>query len=111
MNRHEEMRIACRKFHRAHPEVWRLFVRFSHEKIALGCEHFGAKAVMERIRWETSAGGSSPELKISNNHTAFYARRFNRMHPHLGDGEFFRENAQTSHHHPATGLQQFVVIR
>ena len=111
MTRHEEMRRSCQAFHGEHPEVWKLFVRFTMEKVALGYDNFGAKAVMERIRWETSAGGDDPELKIGNNHTAFYARRFNRLNPDLGDGRFFRLREQTSHYAPATGLSEFVVNR
>ncbi len=111
MTRHEEMRRACQEFHAEHPEVWDLFVRFTNDKIALGYKRFGAKAVMERIRWETSAGGDCHELKICNNHTAFYARRFNRMHPELGGGEFFRLRDQTSRHDSATGFSEFVVTR
>lgn len=97
MTRNEEMREACRAFHKSHPEVWSLFCRFAMEKASRGFRHFGAKAVMERIRWETAGGATSPELKISNNHTAFYARRFNRLHPHISNGNFFRCHDQASH--------------
>ena len=79
MDSREKMRLACVKYHRENPEVWDLFVRFTTDKIDLGYENYGAKAVMERIRWETSTGANSPELKINNNHTAFYAGRFNRL--------------------------------
>jgi hypothetical protein len=101
------MRRACQEFHNANKEVWELFVKFALEKAALGYEHFGAKAVMERIRWETSVGGSEPELKINGNHTAFYARRFNRMYPQLGNGEFFRVREQTSRQRGATARPEF----
>ncbi len=99
LSRHEELRSGCNAFHRSHPEVWRLFVRFTFEKLDLGYRHFGAKAVMERVRWETAAGGSMPELKLNNNYTAFYARRFARMYPEHAD--FFRTRVQTSHITPA----------
>ena len=93
MTRHAQMRAECNQFHRDNPEVWTMFVRFSREKIALGYAHYGAKAVMERIRWETSTGASQPELKINDHYTAFYARRFNQA-----DGrEFFRTRVQKSH--------------
>ena len=56
MTRTEQMRLACQRFHAAHPEVWELFVKLSRQKIREGFEHYGAKAVMERVRWETEAG-------------------------------------------------------
>ena len=100
-SRCEEMRQAAGRFHAAHPNVWRLFERFALEKLELGYAHYGAKAIMERVRWETDAGAKSPQLKISNNHTTFYARRFMRLHPrHAG---FFHTHAQKSAHRRATG--------
>ena len=80
MTRTEQMRLACQRFHAAHPEVWELFVKFSRQKIREGFEHYGAKAVMERVRWETEAarpGGG--EYRINNNHCRFYAERFNKI--------------------------------
>ena len=111
MTRHEEIRRACQKFHVEHPEVWDLFVKFTLEKVALGYHHFGAKSVVERIRWETSAGGSEPDLKFNDHYVPFYSRRFNRLHPHLGDGEFFRVREQTSHRMAATGRAAFQALR
>ena len=92
--RHDELRDACNAFHVKHPEVWRLFCRFTLEMLATGRSHYGAKAIMERVRWETDAGGRSPALKINNNFAAFYARRFARLHP--DHAEFFRTREQTS---------------
>ncbi len=93
-NRLEEMRKDCQSFHRKHPEVWSLFVGFTLEKIRLGYKHYGVGAVMERVRWETSAGDSSPEFKINNNFRAFYARRFAKAFPEHKD--FFRTRVQKS---------------
>lgn len=73
--------------------VWALFERFSLEMWRAGRSHYGAKGVMERVRWETVAGGGDP-FKISNDHVAFYARRFMRDHPEVGS--FFRLKEQTS---------------
>ena len=94
VTRLEELRRQCQKFHREHPEVWSLFVGFTFEKIRLGHKHYGAKAVMERVRWETGAGESKPEFKINNNFPSFYARRFARSFPE--HKEFFRTRVQKS---------------
>ena len=110
-SRHEEMRLACQAFHEEHPECWQLFCQFALEKAALGYHHFGAKSVIERIRWETSAGGIEPDLKFNDHFVPFYSRRFNRMHPHLGDGEFFRVRAQKSHQTAANGRPAFIAPR
>ena len=78
-----------RAYDEAHPEVWRLFCRFTLDRIALGFEHYSSDAILHRIRWETDAGVAGGEdIKINNNWTSFYARKFHRMHPqHRG---FFR---------------------
>lgn len=91
-NRCEELRIAVNKFHKQHPEIWNLFLKFTFEKIDSGHKYYGAKSVMERVRWETPAGGTAP--KINNNYVSFYSRRFAEMFPqHLN---FFRTRIQTS---------------
>lgn len=92
MNRKEKMREACQAFHNSHPEIWDLFVAFAKAKYNRGYKHYGAKAVMERVRWETDAGAvhGAKDFKLNNNHTAFYARRFNKMYPEISDGAFFR---------------------
>lgn len=79
------------EFHRANPEVYELFERFTFEAINSGMKRVGAKFVFERIRWEiyvstSGAGYCVPlkrDLKLNNNFTAWYARAFkakNRAH-------------------------------
>ncbi len=91
-SRHEEMRAQCNDFHERHPGVWDLFVRFALEKIGRGYRKYGAKAIMERVRWETDQGGDEPALKINDHYTAFYARRFARAYP--THAECFRTRIQ-----------------
>lgn len=101
------MKAACNAFHFRHPEVWDLFVQFALEKAKQGHRNFGAQAVLERVRWETSGGAAAPELKINNNHAPFYARRFNKEHPEISGGEFFRTRAQLSEAAPANESPQY----
>lgn len=107
LTRYEQMRQAAQQFHCDHPEVWDLFVRFTFELIHRGFEHYSARAVFHRIRWETAEarGVDSNEFKIGNNHSPFYARRFMRMYPEYGPSEddegnriqgFFRIREQIS---------------
>ena len=103
--RRDEMREQVAAFHRQHPEIWDLFVRFTFEMINRGYSHYSVKAVFERIRWEIDAGGDGTHaFKLNNNYTAFYGRRFMRMYPQH-DG-FFRTRQQTSGDRSATNLPE-----
>jgi len=103
-SRHEQLRKACEAFHRKHPEVWKLFVRFTFDRIERGFKHYGARTIMERIRWETDEAHVDPSLsfKINDHYPPFYARRFMTMYPeHVG---FFRVRHQKSKEAPAVRL-------
>ena len=102
-SRHDEMTQQVKAFHQEHPQVWQLFSRFTEELIHRGFEHYSAKGVFERIRWETAeADGALNEFKLNNNYSAFYARAFMRANPeHEG---FFRTRHQISAGAPAAKL-------
>jgi hypothetical protein len=61
------------------PAVWRMFEKYTLDAIASG-RKLGAKAVMERVRWESEIERNQ-EFKVSNNWTAYYARVFAIKHP------------------------------
>lgn len=101
------MREQCIAFHKAHPEVWKLFARFTFELIARGFKHYSAQhGVFARIRWETDQADvdGNSTFKVNNNHSPFYARAFMKKYPEH-DG-FFRTRQQTSEHEGATGLPE-----
>lgn len=119
--REQEMREQCEAFHKKHPEVWRLFVRFTQELIAAGHRHYSAKGIFERIRWEQDVVGSRPfktesgkisfaegsvrrPFKLNNNYSSFYARRFMKMYPDH-DG-VFRTRKRKSADQAATHLPE-----
>ena len=104
-SRLEQMRKECQAFHKQHPEVWDMFVRFTEDRIARGFKNYSAYNIFERIRWETEVGGDAPEQwKINNNFRPFYSRRYMAMHPeHAG---FFRTRKQTSGDEPASTLPE-----
>ena len=66
------------KFHRKHPEIYRALVYFARQwRERKGSNSVvGIKALYERVRWELSFESLSDQdsPKLSNNHTAFYAR-------------------------------------
>jgi hypothetical protein len=61
------------------PLVWRQFERYALDAIQTR-RKVGAKAVMERVRWETEIERAE-DFKVSNNWTAYYARIFALKHP------------------------------
>lgn len=76
-----DVKTAFEIFHRDNPQVYELFRRFTFQAIDAGRRDFGAKAVMERIRWSSMVETSGEPYKINNNYTAFYARIFMDSHP------------------------------
>lgn len=68
-------------FHDENPEVYALFCRFTMEAIRSG-QKVGAKAIIERIRWESVVVTKGSQFKINNSWTAYYARLFIADHPH-----------------------------
>ena len=102
--RYEEMREQCVAFHIAHPQVFALFDRFTREAIGRGFRNYSAKAVFERIRWETDQADvdGNSTFKMNNNYTSFYARAWMRLNPdHEG---FYRLRSQISKNEPASDL-------
>lgn len=67
----------------SNPLVWQQFERFTLDAIKTR-RRFGAKAIMERVRWETEVSRNE-EFKVSNNWTAYYARIFALKHPTYRD--------------------------
>ena len=64
------------------PHVWDLFVQYTMQAINSGVKKFGAQAVIERIRWHHNIDTvSEDQFKISNDHAAFYARKFMQEYP------------------------------
>ena len=72
--------ISARDFDLENPEVWDLFEFFSLQAIDAGRTRMGAKMIFERIRWHSVIETTSMEYKLNNNHTSYYARKFNLAH-------------------------------
>lgn len=105
-SRREEMERNYLEFDKKRPIVWRLFKKFTFDRILKGFDQYSADAVMHRVRWETAQGREGPysgegNFKINNNHVCFYARRFMREYPDH-DG-FFRVRVQKSNFRPPNG--------
>ena len=81
-------------FHLNHPEVYTALVYFAKQwRERRGPDaHCGIKALYERARWEIWLDLSNDPPKLSNNHTAFYARLIMQRNPDLE--EIFRLKRQ-----------------
>ena len=75
-------------FHRDNPKIYELFVKFA-TGVARSRSKFGSRAILERIRWETSIETAHETLKIPNAYSAYYSRLFEIDHPRF-DGMFQR---------------------
>ena len=70
------------KFDEDNPRVWDLFVRFSDEAKNAGRSVYSVNAIFERIRWHTDIETTSDTpFKLSNNHRAYYARKYMNSDP------------------------------
>jgi len=101
-SRAEEIRRNFLRFHRANPEVWKLFKRFTLQTMTAGHKYYSADAVVHRIRWHTSVEvHTDEEFKINDHYVSYYARLFMKVYPeHKG---FFRIRRRTSTQRRAKG--------
>jgi hypothetical protein len=98
----DEIKEQVKRFDSEHPEMWKLFIRFTFDRIRRGHKHYSVNAIFERIRWEVDSVGGKDQatFKLNNNYRAIYSRRFHQEHPEY-DG-FFRTRTQTSVYEDAT---------
>lgn len=70
-----EIDVKFDTYDRRNPKVYQLFKRFAYEALMTGHRHFGAKAIMERVRWETIINTTGDQFKVNNNYTSRYVRK------------------------------------
>jgi hypothetical protein len=63
----------CIAYHKANPQIYAMFVRFTNEAIRSKRPRYSSKMIVERIRWETMIKADEG-YKITNDMTAFYSR-------------------------------------
>lgn len=69
------------------PAIWNEFKDLALQMIGRGIKRYGAKAIMEVIRFHRAVRSNDPCFKVNNNLTSYYARRFHREFPQY-DGFF-----------------------
>ena len=104
-NRREQIEQRSREWAAKHPEVGPRFDKYALELAGRGYRHGGAKAVWERMRWDSPVGGDGlASWKLPNSYCAHFARKFMQKYPqHVG---FFRTRKLTSEDQPASDLPE-----
>lgn len=78
-------------YHAKHPQVYEAFKEMAREVMDMGLVRYGAKTIMERLRWEHPVRMPGSNFKLSNTIkdrcSARYARRLIRENPSF-DGFF-----------------------
>lgn len=81
-------------FHKKYPEIYEMFKKITFEAMKKGFKNYGAKGIVELIRWRTKGEVKSDGYKINNNYTSYYVRLFEHEHPqYIG---FFRKRSLKS---------------
>lgn len=70
----DKAEIAFRRYHHDNPHIFAAFRTLALRLYRAGVTHYGAKALMEIVRYETIIRARTEPLKINNNHTSRYAR-------------------------------------
>jgi len=83
--------------HAEHPEIYEMFCRFALQVVNLR-DHYSAKSIFHRIRWETMVGEQYPaSFKIDDGWISHYARMFMEDYPQY-EGFFQTRLRQNSYH-------------
>lgn len=69
------------KFDAANPHIYQLFERYALQLVRAGRDRFSARTVVERIRWDALTSTNGSAFKFNENFTAYYGRKFMRLHP------------------------------
>jgi len=85
MKSYDEKKREWWEWHKANPDVWTLFERFSLEAIQRGRNKISHWLIINRIRWETAIVTTGKDFKISNDYIAFYARLWIAKYPQHKD--------------------------
>lgn len=73
------------QYHEKNPHIFRLFSQYAWQVRKAGVFHYGAKAIMERIRWHYEIDQRAHEFKINNNYASCYARLLIQQDPAFTD--------------------------
>ncbi len=72
------------EFDTANPKAYRMFDRFAWQAVRAGRTVLSAKAIFERMRWQTFLETTDEDYKLNNNYHAYYARLWMLRNPTSG---------------------------
>lgn len=93
--RADQIRERFLRFHREHPEVWRLFCVYA-DAMRAKRPRYSADAILHRVRWEIALRATDGSFKINDHYSAYYARMYIATHP--GSHGFFAFRLRRSAH-------------
>jgi hypothetical protein len=64
-----------KKFDADNPQVFEAFQQIATQLLARGRRQHGARAILERVRWDLSLTTTGDDFKLNNNFVALYARK------------------------------------
>ena len=62
------------KFHAENPQVYRLFKQYANALMSQGITTYGAKGIMERLRWHYEVESRAYDFKLNNNYASCFSR-------------------------------------
>jgi len=71
---------AFKTYHLENPQIYKRFRELSYKMRRTKRKRYGARTIIEVIRWETDLRGAG-DFKINNNYNALYARLLILKHP------------------------------
>ncbi len=87
--------LAFLDYHHKNPEVFSLFRDIALRLYQRGVRHYGARCIMEVVRYESALRTAGEPWRINNNHIPFFARLLMMQDQRFADGFFeIRESRQ-----------------
>lgn len=72
-------------YHADNPHVYENFKTYARQVLSNGRIKFGAKAIIERLRWHYAFETRGDVFKLNNNYTAFYVRKLINERPEFNN--------------------------
>lgn len=80
---------AFQNYHKQNPQIWEAFQKYAFEMTKV-IEQYGAKSIMERVRWQHHIENPGRPFKVNNDFTSLYARLFIYHYPQFENFFEFR---------------------
>lgn len=71
------------EYHANNPHIYEKFVAYAEQLKDAGRTRIGAKAIVERIRWDSLVAAFHGKFKINNAYTSRYVRLLSKSRPDL----------------------------